>query len=373
MQKNKFLVLLGTRPEIIKLSSLIKKLQKNSTNIIVNSNQNYDNNLNKIFFNDLGIKKPNYNFKINKKSSTNQKISNFISLMEKVLLKEKPDAVIYLGDTNTCYSLIPVKKFKIPIFHFEAGNRCFDERVPEEVNRKFTDHISDINLVYSEHARRNLINEGVDGYTIIKTGSPMLEVINENIYKIEKSNILDKLNLKTKKFILISFHREENLDNFEIFNSFEKLITQLKKIYKIKVIISTHPRLKLKLSKEIKKNKDIIFHQPFNFSDYIKLQLNSLINLSDSGTLMEETAILKTKSILLREKHERQEGIDEGVLITTKINSRNILEKIDWVIKNEIKFTIPRSYNRQNFSEIAIKAIYSYLDYVDNYIWYKEK
>lgn len=373
MIKNKLLILLGTRPEIIKLSSLLKKLQKDSNNIVVNSNQNFDANLNKVFFNDLGIKKPNYNFTINKKSSSSQKISNFILSMEKILLKEKPDAVIYLGDTNTCYSLIPVKKFKIPIFHFEAGNRCFDERVPEEVNRRFTDHISDINLVYSEHARRNLISEGIDKYRIIKTGSPMLEVINENINKIEKSNILNKLNLKKKKFILISFHREENLDNFEIFNSFEKLIAKLKSIYKVKIIISTHPRLKLKLSKKINKDKDIIFHQPFNFSDYIKLQINSLINLSDSGTLMEETAILKTKSILLREKHERQEGIDEGILITGKINSRNILERIDWVIKNEIKFTIPRSYNRQNFSEIAIKAIYSYLDYVDNYIWYKEK
>lgn len=373
MKKNKILILLGTRPEIIKLSSLIKKLQKNSLNILVNTNQNYDENLNKIFFKDLGIKKPNYNFKIKKRSSFIQKISNFILLTEKVLIKEKPDAVVFLGDTNSCYSLIAVKKFKIPIFHFEAGNRCFDERVPEEVNRRFTDHISDINLVYSEHARINLINEGIDTYKIIKTGSPMLEVINENKNKIEKSKILKKLSLIKGKYILISFHREENLDNLKIFTFFEKFLFQLQKKYKTKIIVSTHPRLKLKLNNKIKKNKDILFHKPFNFSDYINLQINSLINLSDSGTLMEETAILKTKSILLRERHERQEGIDEGVLITAKLNSKNILEKIDWSIKNKVNFRVPNSYSNNNFSEVAYKAIYSYLEFVNNYVWFKNK
>ena len=373
MANSKILIILGTRPEIIKLSSLIKKLQKSSTHILVNTNQNFDDNLNKIFFKDLGIKKPDYDLKVNQKISTIQKISKYISTVEKILIKEKPNCVVYLGDTNTCFTLIAVKKLKIPIFHFEAGNRCFDERVPEEVNRRFADHISDINLVYSEHARRNLINEGIDKYRIINTGSPMLEVLNENKEKIANSNILKKINLKKKKFILISFHREENLDNPKIFSFFERLINQIIKKYKIKVLISTHPRLKIKMKNKIRIDKNIIFHEPFCFSDYINLQLNSLLNLSDSGTLMEETSILKTKSILLREKHERQEGMDEGVMITSKLNSNYIIEKIDLILKNKNNFKIPSAYNKNNFSEIALKAIYSYTDYIDDYIWFKDK
>ena len=191
--KNKILTIMGTRPEIIKLSSFIKKSQKSFNNILVNTNQNYDKNLNEIFFKDLGINQPKYFLKSNTKKSTIEKISYFISSIEKILIKEKPDAAVYLGDTNTCYSLIPIKKFKVPIFHLEAGNRCYDERVPEEVNRRFADHISDINLVYSEHSRHNLLKEGFSNYKIIKTGSPMLEVINDNLLKIKKSKIVDKL------------------------------------------------------------------------------------------------------------------------------------------------------------------------------------
>ena len=369
--KNKLLIILGTRPEIIKLSSFIKKSEKFFSNILVNTNQNYDKNLNKIFFKDLSLKQPKYLLKTNKKYSTNQKISFFISSLEKIIKKEKPDAALYLGDTNTCYSLIPVKKFKIPIFHLEAGNRCFDERVPEEVNRRFTDHISDINLVYSTHSRNNLLKEGIHSYRIIKTGSPMMEVIEDNIEKINNSKILKKLKLLEKKYILVSFHREENLDNESIFLDFKNFLIKLVKRYKTKIIISTHPRLYTKIKDQVKKNKDIIFHKPFCFSDYIKLQKCSLINLSDSGTLMEETSILKSRSILLREKHERPEGIDKGVLITSKINSNDIFNKINTTLKNKNRFNIPEAYKGKNFSGIVIKAILSYKDYVNNFIWKK--
>lgn len=369
--KNKLLIILGTRPEIIKLSSFIKNSEKFFTNILVNTNQNYDTNLNKVFFKDLGIRRPKYLLKTNKNYSTNKKISFFITSIEKIIRKEKPDAAIYLGDTNTCYSLIPVKKFKIPIFHLEAGNRCYDERVPEEINRRFTDHISDINLVYSNHSKANLLREGIDNYRIIQTGSPMMEVIYDNLKTINSSKILEDLKLLQRKFILVSFHREENLDNNNIFSDFKIFLINLLKKYKTKIVISTHPRLYLKIRNQIKKNKNIIFHKPFCFSDYIKLQQNSLINLSDSGTLMEETSILKTKSILLREKHERPEGIDKGILITSKINSKDIFNKIDTIIKNKDQFDVPESYMSKNFSEIVIKTIFSYKDYVNNFIWKK--
>tara|TARA_B100000575_G_C23095674_1_gene631937 strand:+ start:517 stop:1632 length:1116 start_codon:yes stop_codon:yes gene_type:complete len=369
--KNKILIILGTRPEIIKLSSFIKKSQKFFKNILVNTNQNYDKNLNKIFFDDLGIKQPKYLLKPNQSYSTNEKIAFFISSIEKILIKEKPDAVVYLGDTNTCYSLIPVKKYKIPIFHLEAGNRCYDERVPEEINRRFTDHISDINLVYSDHSRHNLIKEGIINYNIIKTGSPMFEVITDNNVKINNSTILQKLRLLNKKYILVSFHREENLDNYNIFQYFDGFLKKLIKKYKVKILISTHPRLLVKLNNRVNKNNNIIFCKPFCFSDYIMLQKNSLINLSDSGTLMEETSILKSKSILLRERHERPEGIDKGVLITSKINSEDIFDKIDFALNNENNFDIPEAYKGKNFSEIVIKTIYSYKDYVNSFIWKK--
>ena len=370
--KIKILTILGTRPEIIKLSSFIKNSNNSFTNILVNTNQNFDKNLNDVFFKDLGIKKPKYLLKSNKKKSTIENISFFISSIEKILIKEKPDAAVYLGDTNSCYSLIPVKKFKIPIFHLEAGNRCYDERVPEEINRRFTDHISDINLVYSDHSRNNLLKEGIDSYNIIKTGSPMFEVINDNLKKINNSKILEKLKLSNKRYILVSFHREENLDNYNIFKDFNIFLIKLIKRYKTMVLVSTHPRLFSKLDNKIKKNKNIIFNKPFCFSDYVKLQKNSFINLSDSGTLMEETSILKTKSILLRERHDRPEGIDAAVLVTSKINSKYIFNKIDNILKLKNNFETPEAYKNKNFSEIVIKVILSYKDYVDNFIWKKQ-
>jgi UDP-N-acetylglucosamine 2-epimerase (non-hydrolysing) len=365
----KLLTILGTRPEIIKLSCLIKKIENNLENVTVNTMQNYDKNLNQIFYKDLELKKPKYYLKkINK--SPSEQISHYIYSLEKIIKKEKPNAVIFLGDTNTCYSLIAAKKNKIPIFHFEAGNRCFDERVPEEVNRRFTDHISDINFVYSEHARKNLIREGIDSYTIIKTGSPMMEVLEKNKVKILKSQILNKLNIKKNEFFLISMHREENLDNDKIFNSFYNTVTIIQEIFKKKIIISTHPRLEKKI-KNLFKNKNIIMSKPFCFSDYIFLQMNSCVNLSDSGTLMEESALINSKSILLREKHERPEGIDKGVLIVSKLNSNDLIKKIKFLIKNENTFKIPSCYNIDNFSEIAIKAILSYKDYVNDFVWKK--
>lgn len=373
----KILTIFGTRPEIIKLSILLGKLDKLYKHYTLFTGQNYDYKLSKIFFQDLKIRKPNFLCKIEKKSTFSD-LSNIFIFTEGVINKIKPDAIILLGDTNSCLTGIVAKKFKIPIFHLEAGNRCFDQRVPEEINRKIIDHISDVNLVYTEHARRNLISEGLDSQYIIKTGSPMLEILENFKIQISNSKILEKLKLTKNSYILFSSHREENLDNpknFKKIIEFLKIIS--KKFYNKKIIVSTHPRLKKKINKSVinyKEFKNILFNQPFKFTDYITLQMNAFCIFSDSGTLTEEAAILGTESIIIRENHERPEGDDNATCITYDFNKNNLETILNIISKNKKNIKnnkTPIDYKNNNFSQIVIYAINNFLNKINKFKYFK--
>ena len=305
--KLKILTILGTRPEIIRLSEIIRKLDLNFNHVLVHTGQNYNFELDSIFFKELGIKKPNY--KLNGKFSTPiEFISNALLKVDKILQKEKPDAVLVLGDTNSALTVLCAKKKKIPIFHIEAGNRCFDENVPEEINRKIVDHIADINLTYSDYASKNLLVEGLHQNTVIKIGSPLLEVYNKYSSNIDNSNILKKLELLPKKYILASIHREENVDYKEALISILKSLISLKNKLNAKIIFSSHPRILKNIKKfRIKiKDKDINFFKPFGFFDYVKLMKNSKLVISDSGSITEETSILSIPSLNIRNSNERR-------------------------------------------------------------------
>jgi UDP-N-acetylglucosamine 2-epimerase (non-hydrolysing) len=371
--KFKVLTILGTRPEIIRLSSIIKKLDIFFNHKLVNTSQNFDNNLNKIFFKDLEVKKPNYN--LNCKGDTPSKfLSQLFIKVEKVLDFEKPDAVIILGDTNSALSAICVKRKKIPIFHIEAGNRCFDERIPEEINRKIVDHIADINLTYSSYASENLVREGLHKDRIIKIGSPLYEVYNDNYYKIEQSKILKKLNIENKKFIIASIHREENLNNLDGLKSILDSLLILKKRLKLKIIFSTHPRTK-KIIKDIKGiyKKDINFCNPFGYSDFMCLMKNSTLVMSDSGSITEETSILSIPSVNLRFANERQEGMEYGTIIMSGHNTENILNAADIALKenkNGDKKFLLTDYSRPNVSQAVINIIQSYIPYIKDKVWH---
>lgn len=376
MKKFKVLTVLGTRPEIIRLSRIIYKFDKSFDHILVNTNQNFDYNLNKVFFKDLDIRKPDYNLK-SAGSTSIQTISKVLIDIEKVILKEKPDAFFILGDTNSSYSLLVAKKYKIPTFHYEAGNRCFDMRVPEELNRKLIDTISDINLTYSESAKNFLIKEGFPINRILKIGSPMKEVINFYKDKILSSKILQKQGIKKNKYILISFHREENLDYKNNLNNFITLLKKLIKLYKLSIIISTHPRTRKKLNKFIKinkNNKKILFLKPLSFSDYNNLQINSAIVLSDSGTINEETSILKFLSINLRENTERHEAMEESITLMSSLDVNRILTQVNYLINNKdeyLNINEVKDYEHDNVSEKIVRTILSYTSYINREVWKK--
>jgi|TARA_B110000037_G_C17115060_1_gene503408 UDP-N-acetylglucosamine 2-epimerase len=362
----KILTIVGTRPEIIKMSLTIKELDKNFTNILVNTNQNFTYELSKIFFEDLKIRKPDYQIEV--RSNTHyETISKTIKECGKIIEKENPECLVILGDTNSCYSALAAKKLGVPIFHLEAGNRCFDENVPEEINRRIIDHTSEINLVYTEHARQNLIREGIHPQTIIKTGSPMYEVLNYYKNKINASKVLKKYKLVKNKYVVVSIHRNENLDiknNF--FNVFE-CIEMVSKNYNGKIVVSTHPGLLARLKKHkklINFNKIVNSLKPLSFTDYIALQKNSDFVISDSGTLMEETAILKTKSIMIRNSHERPEGMDTGTLLVSGLDKKNLHECINLLNKNKKNSEIPIDYLIKDFSKKISKIILSYFGYI---------
>ena len=371
--KFKVLTILGTRPEIIRLSSIIKKLDLFFDHKLVNTGQNFDDHLNKIFFKDLEINKPNYN--LNCKGDTTSKfLSQLFIKIEKVLDFEKPDAVIILGDTNSALSAICVKRKKIPIFHIEAGNRCFDERVPEEINRKIVDHIADINLTYSSYASENLAREGLHKDRIIKIGSPLYEVYNDNYDKIERSQILRKLNIENKKFIIASVHREENLNNEESLKNILDSLLVLKKRLRLKIIFSTHPRTK-KIIKNIKGfyKKEINFYNPFGYLDFVSLMKNSTLVMSDSGSITEETSILSIPSVNLRFANERQEAMEYGVVIMSGLKTINILNAANIALKenkNGLKKTLLTDYSRPNVSQAVINIIQSYIPYIKDKIWH---
>ncbi len=365
----KICTIIGTRPEIIKLSSLIKKLDRFFDHNIVHTGQNYDYELNQIFFEDLKIRKPDY-FLNSADVNANKTISKIFFKFDEILEKIKPDAVLILGDTNSGLSSIVAKKRKLQVFHIEAGNRSFDYKVPEELNRKIIDHSSDINFTYTDIAKNYLISEGIPADRIIKVGSPMKEVINQNSKTINKSNILKKLGLKKNKFFLVSFHREENVDNKKKLTNFLNLLEWLSENFPDKIIVSTHYRTQHRLDKLNEKYKrtkkkyanKIVFLKPFNFSDYVKLQKNCNIILSDSGTLTEETSILKLKAIKLRASHERPEGMEQGTTIMCDLNISKILTAIKILNKTKISYPVD-DYNLDNFSDKIVKNITSYLDY----------
>jgi len=334
--KLKVITVVGTRPEIIRLSRIIKKLDFHFNHILVHTGQNYNFELSNIFFKELKINKPDFNLNCKSKNAI-EFISRSLVRFDKILELEKPDAVLVLGDTNSALTVLCAKKRKIPIFHIEAGNRCFDESVPEEINRKIVDHIADINLTYSSYASHNLKSEGISQDRIIKVGSPLLEVYNFYDSQIENSNIIKKLNLKSGEYILASIHREENVDFKHNLQIILNAILVLQKKLKVPVIFSSHPRTKLKIKKfKLNLEKKINFHKPFGFFDYAKLLKNSKIVLSDSGSLTEETSILSIPSINIRDSNERQEGMEYGTTIMTSVNVDNIINAAE-ITMNKIK------------------------------------
>ena len=370
----KVITIVGTRPEIIKLSMVMSRLDDIFEHKIVHTGQNYDFELNEIFFNELGIRKPDYFLGVAGETAS-ATIAKSIELVDEVLASENPDAVLILGDTNSCLSIIAAKKRHIPIFHMEAGNRCFDSRVPEEVNRKIVDHTSDINLVYTEHARRNLLAEGLPADQTFITGSPMAEIIHHHQSGIQKSIALKTLNLKKNNYFVASFHREENVDDKgdlqQIVESLNKIATK----FDLPIILSTHPRTKKRLLElDVKLHPLIQEMKPFGFFDYVRLQQDAYCTISDSGTITEESAIVGFPAITARNTHERPEGMDSGVLVMTGIDSNSMIDGIDIVRKhfdNQELRNIPQSYQQLDVSWRVAKIIQSYTGYVNRKTWHK--
>lgn len=373
----KVITIVGTRPEIIKLSCVISELDKYMSNILVHTGQNFDYELNEIFFSELGIRKPDYFLDaVGENLATT--IANILIKIDAVFDKEQPDAVLILGDTNSCLSAIIAKRRKIPIFHMEAGNRCFDQRVPEEINRKIVDHLSDINLTYTEHARRYLIQEGLKPEMIIKTGSPMKEVLCKHKVSIEQSKVLEKLDIRAKDYLVVSMHREENIDNDVNFSKLLSTLSELVKKFEKTIIVSTHPRTRKKLEaqKNLSFDERIKFLKPLGFIDYIKLQENAFCVISDSGTITEESSILGFPAITIREVHERPEGMDEGTLIMSGIDSQNVIASINIVITQFVeskgRINPVEDYEVVNVSSKVVRIIQSYTDYVNRKVWGKQ-
>lgn len=370
----KVMTIVGTRPEIIKMSRVMAELEKYVTHVLVHTGQNFDYELNEIFFENLGVKKPDYFLNVAEKNVAHS-IGNIIAKSDDVMEIEKPDAVLLYGDTNSCLSVISAKRRKIPVFHFEAGNRCFDQRVPEELNRKVVDHLSDINFPLTEHARRYLLAEGIKPDTIIKPGSPMKEIINFHSKEISDSIVLDKLNLIKNKYFIVSTHREENVDSEDNFNDLLDSLNAIAAKYNYPVIVSTHPRTRIKLEKlnRTDLNPFIQFLKPLGFFDYIKLQQNAYCVISDSGTITEESSIMNFPAITIRQAHERPEGMDEGTIIMSGLKKDRVLQSIDVVTSQHIytnKATrIVYDYDVDNFSIKVVRAIISYTDFVNRNVW----
>ena len=368
----KVITIVGTRPEIIKLSMVMSRLDDNFEHKIVHTGQNYDFELNEIFFNELGIRTPDYFLGV-AGATASATIAKSIELVDEVLASENPDAVLILGDTNICLSVIAAKKRHIPIFHMEAGNRCFDSRVPEEVNRKIIDHTSDINLVYTEHARRNLIAEGLPADQIFITGSPMAEILNRHQSGIQNSVALKTLNLKKRQYFVASFHREENVDDKGHLQQIVESLNEIAMKFNFPIVLSTHPRTKKRLlDLDVKLHPLIQEMKPFGFFDYVRLQQDSYCTISDSGTITEEAAIVGFPAITARNTHERPEGMDTGVLVMTGIDAGTMIDGINIACKhfdNQASRNIPLSYQDLDVSWRVVKLIQSYTGYVNRKTW----
>lgn len=372
----KVMTLLGTRPELIKMSCVIREFDKFTNHVLVHTGQNYDYELNQIFFDDLQIRKPDYFLGVSGKNAA-QSISQVIAKSDDILEKENPDALLLYGDTNSCLAVIAAKRRKIPVFHMEAGNRCFDQRVPEELNRKVLDHLSDINLVLTEHARRYLIAEGLRPETIIKTGSHMNEVLDHYRVEIESSDTLRKMNLQPRKYIIVSSHREENVDSTENLNDLIVTLKELANTYDVPVIVSTHPRTQKRLDAMSIGPIDtrVRFLKPFGFFDYIKLQMEALCVVSDSGTITEEASLLNLPAITIRNTHERPEGMDVGTLIMTGLKKDRVLEAVKVIIEQhdyeKRVMSSVEDYKAINVSKKILRIVLSYTDYVNRTVWHK--
>ena len=372
----KVMTIVGTRPEIIKLSRVIAELEENVEHILVHTGQNYDYELNEIFFKDLRVKKPDH-FLNCVGDTTAETIANIIATSDKIIKEVQPDAVLLYGDTNSCLSVISAKKRQVPIFHMEAGNRCFDQRVPEELNRKIVDHLSDINMPLTEQARDYLISEGIRPETIIKTGSCMKEILNFYKSEISESQVLKNLELKEDNYFIVSIHREENVDYK---NNLENLLHSLNAVaekYQLPVIVSTHPRTKNRIEQldgDLKVNPLVNFMKPMGFFDYIKLQQEAKCVISDSGTITEESSILGFPSIMIRKAHERPEGMDEGTLIMSGLEKERVLESISVMVNQSKRFSsnIIKDYDVDNVSIKVTRIILSYIDYVNRTVWKKD-
>ena len=377
MKKLKVLTVVGTRPEIIRLSCTLIALDKSDAieHILVHTGQNYDYELNEIFFDDLGLRKPDYFLEAAGKNAT-ETIGNILIKIDPVLEKENPDAFLVLGDTNSCLCAIPAKKRQIPVFHMEAGNRCFDQRVPEETNRKIVDHISDINLTYSDIAREYLLKEGLSPDRVIKTGSPMFEVLTKFLPKIKASNILDKLKLTKNKFFVVSAHREENISSPRNLNGLIDSLNQIAELYNYPIIVSAHPRTRNMINdKEIKTHKNIHILKPLGFLDYNCLQMNSFAVLSDSGTINEESSILNFRALNLRDAHERPEAMEEASVMMVGMNTDRIIQGLTELSRQEItenrNFREVSDYSMPNVSLKVVRIIISYVDYINQNVYKK--
>jgi UDP-N-acetylglucosamine 2-epimerase (non-hydrolysing) len=375
MQKLKVLTIVGTRPEIIRLSRVIAKLDQYCEHVIVHTGQNYDYELNQIFFEDLGIRKPDH-FLEAAGGSAAETIAKVISATDRVLVQEAPDALLILGDTNSSLSVIPAKRRKVPIFHMEAGNRCFDMRVPEEINRRIVDHTSDVNLTYSDIARECLLREGLTPDLVIKTGSPMFEVLNHYRERIDAAAVLLKLGLKAGQYFVVSAHREENIDSDVNFSRLVCLLNTVAERYELPVVVSTHPRTQKRIS-----TSGASFHphvrllKPLGFSDYIKLQTSAKAVLSDSGTISEESSILNIPALNLRETQERHEAFEEGAVMMVGLNIERVMQGLavleDQSRNGERVLRQVADYSMPNVSEKVVRIIHSYTDYVNRVVWKK--
>ena len=376
MKKLKVVTVVGTRPEIIRLSRVMVALDISPAidHILVHTGQNYDYELNQIFFEDLGIRKPDYFLEAAGKNAT-ETVGQILIKIDPILESLNPDAFLVLGDTNSCLCAIPAKKRKIPIFHMEAGNRCFDQRVPEETNRKIVDHISDINLTYSDIAREYLLREGLPADRIIKTGSPMFEVLNHYGNQIDSSNILKRLSLHKEQYFVVSAHREENISNETNFNGLLIALNKIAEIYGFPIIVSTHPRTRKKLEEsQIDAHSLIQFMKPMGFSDYNALQKNSFAVLSDSGTISEESSIMNFRALNIREAHERPEAMEEASVMMVGLTQESILQGMSQLVRQSLSkrdFKLVADYTMPNVSEKVVRIILSYTSYINRRVWLK--
>ncbi|MDQ0673958.1 UDP-N-acetylglucosamine 2-epimerase [Pseudarthrobacter siccitolerans] len=360
--KLKIMTVVGTRPEIIRLAATIKRLDKYTNHVLVHTGQNYDYELNEIFFEDLALPKPDH-FLAADTRSLGAVLGSILSSVEKVLLEEKPDAMVVLGDTNSCISAVMARRMKIPVYHMEAGNRCFDENVPEEVNRRLVDHVADYNLVYTEHARRNLLAEGIHPSRILLTGSPMREVLDANMAAIEASDVLEREGLRPDEYFLVSLHREENVDNSQRLGQVLHALNRLVDTFGIPVLISTHPRTRQRLAEQPDELKaGLGFHPPFGFNDYVRLQKSAKLVLSDSGTISEESLMLQFPAVTLRDFIERPESVDTGGIITTGLRANEIIDSVRMTLQqiDEDGFpSVPNEYQIQDASRRTVNFIRS--------------